>query len=233
MSKLKNISRPEIIEKEFSSTGKTCCPTEGWKILNFQGGFANFPIKTENLPRIGRGLMNVSSNKHLFFRASAVILLISLLFVSFYLRKDTRYTPGELFEENFEPFEAPSYHSDSLTEVAHSSYREKEYALAAKQYQMVRETKGFTGNDTINLLQAVASLEAGYPETAINLLDMVRTDDLKITANWYKALIYLSQGNLLQAIHTLEKIQGGENPYYSKKAKGILDKLRTGIHQEK
>lgn len=110
------------------------------------------------------------------------------------------------------------------------SYKEGHYPEALNTWNKILEDgNDQVSADTLTYFMGMAALNVGNSELAKTLLDQViqlNSGEFHDKATWYRALIYLKEGERTLAIALLEKISNRPD------AKELLDELRTSAEQE-
>lgn len=156
----------------------------------------------------------------IFLSTAAAVLLISVLSYSiFYLAKPT---PQQLFAEYYKPYynvvddhKRDNTISNEATE-AFRLYDQKEYKKAAEVFD--RELVDSPHNPALLFYSGLSQLVIDRPGPAIEKLKEVAGNSSQFTeaAQWYLALAYLKNNDIIQSRKVLEKIASSAGAYRQK-----------------
>lgn len=171
-------------------------------------------------------------NRSIFVPLMVAASVVTILIVSYAFFKYSKVTsPQELYSEYYKPYynviddyKRGSDLTTSETE-AFKLYEQKEYESAIKAFE--NGLSGNPENTPLLFYGGLSYLAVEKPDEAITMLMPVASSNhnLKEAAEWYLALAYLKNNNLLQSQKLLEDIAGSEGAY-KEKAMSLLRELR-------
>lgn len=164
--------------------------------------------------------------------AASIAILIAVASVLYFNVNAGSLTNEQLFADNFEvPVLLDKTRSSvsetaAILEDAYHHYENEEYEVAASQFKKIIETD--TASMSVYFYAGISNMSKTPPDynLALQNLEQVITQDngsLVNEAKWYKALIWIKQGNDDNVKPLLEELSKGGK--YRQKAKDLLEVL--------
>ncbi len=142
-----------------------------------------------------------------------------------------RPSKGEqLFQEFYQPYEIET---DPTAPAISPLLTEAEAAYQREDYETVAELTGrFTRENyrlpKVMMGQAIAWIELGHPDSALQNLEIVNAHPLyRDHTRWYRALVHVRVGDFVAADAVLEEILNDPNTQYAERATRLREAIAS------
>ena len=223
-----------LFEQEMENDPFLMESIEGWTINDGQLTMSNLnAIENDLHSKINSKANQPKKGKVIslsFFRYAAAACIIGVLaLVSWRLIfTQKNIDEQEIYASYFKPLTNPDAtvrgENDSTAESkAIQSYEKEDYFEAVKYYEKLVANN--PDNVKNNLFLGISFLATNQPKKAVDILSKIITsEEFHFDIQWYLALAYLKNKEILQAQTAFSNLTKEEN-YYQKEAKEITDKL--------
>lgn len=165
--------------------------------------------------------------RRLMMMAAVLVILLAMIVLLMPSSPSSSAKPEEVFAEYYQAPEIPAFLSidqDSLLREAYLSFDKKAYQASQSQFEAL-DKAAFSAADQseIALFEGIAAIETGAFAKARSLLDQAIQH--KQQAEWFRALSWLKEGNVEEAIKAFSQIAGQERHFKQADSEKILDML--------
>ncbi|MEM7369991.1 MAG: hypothetical protein AAF587_15400 [Bacteroidota bacterium] len=109
--------------------------------------------------------------------------------------------------------------------MAHIEYNQKEYLTAIQSYENILQLPDFEHQEEARFFLAMAHLELGQSQSAIEHLQLIQQGEFAEMADWYQALAWIKVEKPESAKDILQTIRKRSSHFYFKQAGELLKEL--------